>query len=104
MSYCEIIHVEIYCDFPGCDQWLLFGDEESKNIVKMMRAINWTGISFPSEERYRDKNLDFCPACKYKDLPEDEKHDHVYMRKTKKGKPSDRGSILECYFCAKIKT
>lgn len=104
MSYKEIMHIEIGCDYPGCDEYLLFGHEEWKDINKMSRAIGWTHISFPGESKDGpDEGLSFCSNCKNKELPVKEKHVCVYMRKTKKGKVSYYGSILECYFCWKIK-
>lgn len=93
--------IEISCDYPGCDECLFFGDEGWEKIKKMIRAIGWIDISFPGEE---DKEyLDYCPNCKEKETPINEPHVCIYMRKTKKGKPSEYGSVLECVFCEKLK-
>lgn len=108
MGYNEIILIEISCDFPGCEECLVFGNlvhlEEWDKIRKMVKAIGWTHISFPSKEKgYGNDTLMFCPVCKKKELPLKEKHDCVYVRKNKKGELSYYGSVLECYFCGMIK-
>lgn len=104
MSYHELIQIEIRCDFPGCDEYLLFGHEEWEKISKMIKAIGWTSISFPGgASDLVDESLDFCSECKNKDVLSIEDHNCIYMRKTKGGKPSYLGSILECYFCGKLK-
>lgn len=104
MSYHQIMHIEIYCDFPGCDEYLLFSDEGREKIRKMIKAIGWTELSFPSDdEDYGQTNLNFCSNCKGKEIPTKEVHDCVYIRKTKKGKVSALGSVLECVFCERIK-
>ncbi len=101
MGYNQILHIEIECDFPGCDEYLEFSNEEWEKIDKMIRSIGWTYISFPGEERHNKKCLYFCARCKGRNLNLIEEHVCILMRKTKKGEPSEYGSILECYFCEK---
>lgn len=101
MGYNEVMHIEIDCDYPGCDEYLIFGCEGWERIKKMMQAIGWTHISFPGEEKGRSESLYFCAECKKKDPGSIKKHDCVFIRMTKKGKPSDYGTILECYFCGR---
>ena len=104
MTYQQIISVEVFCDFPECDEYLLFAWEEAgEKIQIMMRAIGWTSISFPGEKKYEQECLDFCAECKEKDPRSIKEHECIYMRKTKTGKPSEYGSILECYFCGRKK-
>jgi len=103
MSYHQIIEIEISCDFPGCDEYLIFSDEGWEKVSKMIKAIGWTWLDFPGDdENYIQTHLDFCPGCKDKEIPVSEAHDCVYMRKTKKGKLSHYGSVFECYFCGKL--
>lgn len=106
MSYNQIPLVEIDCDFPGCDECLIFSEEflGREKIRKMIKAIGWTELSFPSDdEDYGQTNLNFCSNCKDKEIPTKEDHDCIYIRKTKKGKVSALGSVLECVFCERIK-
>lgn len=103
MAYNEVINIEISCDFPGCDEWLLFGHEGWSKIGKMIHAINWTWITFPGEVKGMAETLCFCAGCKEKDPGDIKEHKCVYVRRTKAGKPSDYGKILECYYCEKIK-
>ena len=106
MSYQQIPLIEIYCDFPGCDESRIFSDEFMglEKINKMIKAIGWTELSFPSDdEDYGQTNLNFCPDCKDKKMPINEDHECVYIRKTKKGKVSNYGSVFECIFCERLK-
>lgn len=104
MSYHQIFQIEIDCDFPGCDEYLTFSNEGQEKISKMIKAIGWTELSFPSDdEDYGQTNLNFCSNCKDKEIPTKEDHDCIYIRKTKKGKVSALGSVLECVFCERIK-
>ena len=104
MAYQETRQIEITCDFPMCEEWLLFGPEGWDKIEKMIYAIGWTHISFPSEDKTeRLKYLTFCSDCKKKELPLDsgvnKNHHCVFMRTTKTGKPSEYGTVLTCYYC-----
>ncbi len=102
----QIVHIEIDCDFPGCDEWFgisNLGFGVGTKIEKMMFAIGWTSISFPGENKYEGECLYFCAKCRGKDPRLIKKHKCIYMRKTKKGKPSEYGSVLECYFCGRLK-
>jgi len=106
MAYHEIIHTEIWCDFPGCNEYLMFSNEGWEKIEKMIKAIGWTHFSFPSEEDeygITTKNLIFCSNCKAKEILPNQIHKCIYMKRTKKGKPSQYGSVLECVFCGRLK-
>ena len=103
MGYNQIIYIEIECDYPNCNEYLLFSNEGGEKIQKMMRSIGWTSISFPGENKYDEEFLCFCAECKKKDPNLIENHKCIYMRKTRKGTPSEYGTILECYFCRRLK-
>ena len=103
MGYQEIINIEISCDFPECDEYILFSYEGWEKIGKMIRAIGWTHIDFPGENENTPEALDFCADCKNKDPDLIKNHNCVFIRKTKKGDVSFYGHTLECYFCGRKK-
>jgi len=107
MAYIQTSGDGIECDFPGCERFIMVTGLDiycGNNLAKMIKAIGWTSISFPPDPNNHAQQwgLDFCPKCKNKDVDEIKEHDCVYMRITKKGKISDWGQSLKCYFCGKI--
>jgi len=101
MTLGQVVHIEISCDFPGCDEYLLFSNKGWGKIKKMIYAIGWTSISFPGENKHEEEFLHFCARCKGRNLNLIEDHECIFIRKTKKGKPSEYGTVLACYFCEK---
>ena len=79
------------------------------DIVKMAKALGWSFIDFPGEERWGTAYVASCPECSADEekgiIKEatDENHNCIYIRKTKTGKPSEYGKYLTCFICGKIK-
>ena len=96
--YAEHLMV-IECDYPECGNTTISEDIAPGNWWPDERVLNakgWTFITFHKTW------LAFCPKCRDKKLPTDQErkfHNCVYETFTKKGKPSDHGSIRRCYIC-----
>lgn len=103
INYTSLMVIE--CDYPGCDETILTEDIAPGNCVPCEKTLNARGWAFITPPASSD-SLAFCPDCKNKELPTDQKrevHDCIYASYTKKGKPSELGSIQRCLLCDGLK-